>query len=164
MRLQEYNTQQPQSLHANIKDLPREKFTPGVKRGRKNKKHEKQSAKTLIQKEATPTQHKSAYECNKTIKSHSPPRQSSTWALHSSSSSSSSSQDCCHQRSDRIYDRITLDLQFEDCGKQLSWHREREGERSERGRASVRENNSTHYHAKELCYTQCTELGKEHNT
>ncbi len=118
---------------------------------------------TLIQEEATPTQHKSAYECNKTIKSHSAPRKSSTWALHSSSSSLSSSQHCCHQWSDRIYDRITLDLQFEGSGKQLSWHRERERER-ERGRARVRDNNSTHYHAKELCYTQSTRLGKEHNT
>jgi hypothetical protein len=38
MRLKEYNTEQPQSLHANIKDLPRETFTPGVKRGRKKTK------------------------------------------------------------------------------------------------------------------------------
>jgi hypothetical protein len=53
-----------------------------------------------------------------------------TWALHSSSSS----QHCCHQWSDRIYDRITLDLQFEDCGKQLSWQREREREERERER------------------------------
>jgi hypothetical protein len=46
MRLKEKNTQQPQSLHANIKDLPREKFTPGVKRVRGKKKHEKLSAET----------------------------------------------------------------------------------------------------------------------
>ncbi len=136
--------QQPQSLHANIKDLPRE-TPPGWRKGgeKKTRKTASWNAycqwQTLIQEEATPTQHKSAYECNKTIKSHSPPRKCSKWALHSSSSSSSSSQHCCHQWSDRIYDRITLDLQFDGCGKQLSWHREREREREREERERARE-------------------------